>query len=110
MPNIGQTDARVEMEEELEWKEGVHEEQPTNGAEEGYLGVLERDGLGLHRPEDPHGDVADHEEGDGTASGHVGHVILFRWVPSQPVQDLDYLDNKSIYLIHHEISAALRSI
>ena len=101
VPDIGQTDAGVEMVEKLEWKEGVQEEQPRHGAEEGYLGVLERDGLGLHRPEDPSGDVSEDEEGEKTSPGHVGDVLLLRRIPSHPVQDLDHLEsNKSNPIMH----------
>ena len=91
VPDIRQTDARVEVVEELEWKEGVHEEQPGHGAEEGELGVLERHGLRLHRPENPGGYVADDQEGESSTPRHVLHVLLLRRISSHSIQDLDDL-------------------
>ena len=82
LPYVCQTNARVEVVKELKRKEGVHDEEPRHGTEEGHLGVLQGHGLGLHRPEDPHRYVPDDEERESSTPRHVGDVLLLRRVPS----------------------------
>ena len=85
MPDVGQTDGRMEPEEERQRKIDVEQEQPGQRAV--VLGLYARRHLsGKPGTKDPNRNVADDEEGDDTATGHVDEVALLRRVAAHPAQ------------------------
>ena len=93
LPDLGERDGAVEPVEDAERYADPLHEGPGQEAVEVDLHGIGRDLLRLERVDDPHGDVADEEEGDDLPAGLAAVVLRQMDPPARDVGDEEHLQD-----------------